>query len=145
MGSVHAGQEAEALGTSRAQFLRTAEPLSATDMPEAVTCRICPERPAIGLPLVLCFRHRKRWLSHLKPHPGGGEADFERWPADQPSLPGYGQCRADGCTELAASPLGLCGAHARGYIRAGRPGGAKHPKHFFAAYERRVSIGYSVT
>lgn len=41
------------------------------------------------------------------------------------------------CDELAASPLGLCGAHERGYIRAGRPGGAKTPKNFFATYERR--------
>lgn len=86
---------------------------------------------------MLCFRHRNRWLSHLKRHPSGGEAEFERWLADQPSLPGYGECRADVCDELAASPLGLCGAHERGYIRAGRPGGAKPPKNFFATYERR--------
>jgi hypothetical protein len=139
MCSVHAEQwqETEALGMNRAQFLRTAEPLPATEMPEAMMCRICPQRPAFSLQLVLCFRHRNRWLGHLKRHPGGGEAEFERWLADQPSLPGYGECRADVCDELAASPLGLCGAHERGYIRAGRPGGAKPPKNFFATYERR--------
>ncbi|QKZ21083.1 hypothetical protein [Streptomyces chartreusis] len=50
MCSVHAGhwQEAEARGMSRAQFLRTAEPLLAAEMAEAVMCRICPERPAFS-------------------------------------------------------------------------------------------------
>ncbi|WP_432250353.1 hypothetical protein ACRAR1_26865 [Streptomyces sanyensis] len=138
MCSVHAEQwqEAKARGTSRAQFLRTAQPLPATEMPEAMMCRICPQRPAFSLQLVLCFRHRNRWLSYLKRLPGRDEAEFERWLADQPSLPG-GECRADVCDELAASPLGLCGAHERGYIRAGRPGGAKLPKNFFATYECR--------
>jgi hypothetical protein len=99
-------------------------------------CRICPQRPAFSLQLVLCFRHRNRWLGHLKRHPGGGEGEFERWPADQPSPPGNGECRADVCDELAASPLGLCGAQGRGYIRARRPGGARLPKNVFATYER---------
>ncbi len=138
MCSVHAEQwqEAEVRGMSRAQFLRAAEPLLATEMPEAMMCRICPQRPAFSLQLVLCFRHRNRWVSHLKRHPGGGKAEFERWLADQPALPGYGECRAEVCDELAASPLGLCGAHERGYTRAGRPGGARLPKNFFATYER---------
>ncbi|WP_052425208.1 hypothetical protein [Streptomyces fulvoviolaceus] len=80
MCSVHAEQwqEAEARGASRAQFLQTAQPLPATEMPEAMMCRICPQRPALSLQLVLCFRHRTRWLSHLKRHPGGGEGNFER-------------------------------------------------------------------
>jgi hypothetical protein len=62
MCSVHAEQwqEAEARGMSRAQFLRAAEPLPATEMPEAMMCRICPQRPAFSLQLVLCFRHRNR-------------------------------------------------------------------------------------
>ncbi|AJT68864.1 hypothetical protein T261_7265 [Streptomyces lydicus] len=62
MCSVHAEQwqEAETRGMSRAQFLRTAEPLPATEMPEAMMCRICPQRPAFSLQLVLCFRHRNR-------------------------------------------------------------------------------------
>ncbi|MET8179749.1 hypothetical protein [Streptomyces sp. NPDC005336] len=139
MCSVHAEQwqEAEACGMSRAQFLRTAQPLPATEMPESMMCRICPQRPAFSLQLVLCFRHRNRWLSHLKRHPAG-ETEFERWLTDQPALPGYGECRADVCDELAASPLGLCGAHERGYIRAGRPGGAQLPKNFFATYERHA-------
>ncbi|MCW8216568.1 MULTISPECIES: hypothetical protein [Streptomyces] len=71
---------------SRAQFLRAAEPLPATEMPEAMMCRICPQRPAFSLQLVLCFRNR--WLGHLKRHPGGGEAEFERWLTDQPSAAG---------------------------------------------------------
>lgn len=138
MCSVHAGQwqEAEARGMSRSHFLGAAEPLPATEAPEAMMCRVCPQRPAFSLQLVLCIRHRNRWLGHLKRHPGGGEAEFERWLADQPPLPGYGECRADVCDELAASPLGLCGAHERGYIRAGRPGGTRLPKNFFATYER---------
>ncbi|MCZ4101791.1 hypothetical protein [Streptomyces sp. H39-C1] len=75
MCSVHAGQwqEAEARGMSRAQFLRSAEPLSATEIPEAMMCRICPERPAFSLQRVLCFRHRNRWLSYRKRLPGRGE------------------------------------------------------------------------
>ncbi|MET8181519.1 site-specific integrase [Streptomyces sp. NPDC005336] len=139
MCAVHAGQwqEAEARGMSRSHFLRSAELLPATEMPEESMCRICPQRPAFSLQLVLCFRHRNRWLSYLKRLPGRGEAEFERWLADQPSLPGYGECRADVCDELAASPLGLCGAHERGYIRAGRPGGARLPKNYVATYERR--------
>lgn len=46
MCSVHAEQwqEAEARGMNRAQFLRTAEPLPATEMPEAMMCRICPQQ-----------------------------------------------------------------------------------------------------
>lgn len=140
MCSVHADQwqAAEAHGMGRSHFLREAEPLPVTEAPETMTCRICPQRPAFSLRLVLCFRHRNRWLSHLKRHPGGhvSEGEFERWLADQPSLPGYGECRADVCDEPAASPLGLCGAHERGYIRAGRPGGARLPKNFFATYER---------
>jgi hypothetical protein len=70
MCSLHAEQwqKAEARATSRAQFLRAAEPLPATEMPEAMMCRICPHLPAFSLQLVLCFRRRNRWLSHLKRH-----------------------------------------------------------------------------
>ena len=98
--SVHAEQwqEAETRGIRRAQFLRTAEPLPATEMPEAMTCRICQQRPAFSLQLVLCFRHRNRWLSHLSGTPKDAEGDFERWLADQPSLPGYGECRRTSAT-----------------------------------------------
>ncbi|WP_182445874.1 site-specific integrase [Streptacidiphilus sp. PB12-B1b] len=141
MCSVHAGQwqEAEASGMSRAQFLRGAEPLAASDVPEEMMCRICPQRPAFSLRLVLCFRHRNRWLGYLKRHPGASEEDgqFERWLADQQPCPGYGECRTEVCDELASSPLGLCGAHERGYIRAGRPGGARLPKNYFATFERQ--------
>jgi hypothetical protein len=42
------------------------------------------------------------------------------------------------CLTFAAFQLrDLCGVHERGYIRAGRPGGAKLPKNFFATYEHR--------
>ncbi|MDQ1048309.1 hypothetical protein QFZ76_006545 [Streptomyces sp. V4I2] len=73
MCSVHADQwqEAEARGMSRSHFLRAAEPLLAAEAPKELMCRICPQRPAFSLQLVLCFRHRNRWLSHLKRHPGG--------------------------------------------------------------------------
>lgn len=138
--SVHADQwqEAEASGMTRTQFLRMAEPLAAWEAPEEMMCRICPQRPAFSLRLVVCFRHRNRWLSYLKRHPGAGEGDgeFERWLADQQPCPGYGECRTEVCDELASSPLGLCGAHERGYIRAGRSGGARLPKNFFATFER---------
>nr|WSX75964.1 site-specific integrase [Streptomyces sp. NBC_00899] len=140
MCSVHADQwqEADAGGMTRVQFLRVAEPLAAWEAPEEMMCRICPQRPAFSLRLGVCFRHRNRWLSHLKRNPGAGEVEgeFERWLAGQPSLPGYGGCRAEVCDELAASPLGLCGAHERGYIRAGRPGGARLPKNFFVTFEQ---------
>jgi hypothetical protein len=55
MCSVHAEQwqETEARGMNRAQFLRTAEPLPTTEVPEAMMCRICPQRPAFSLQLVL--------------------------------------------------------------------------------------------
>ncbi len=105
MCAVHADQwqEAETREVSRAEFLRVAEPLPASEAPEEMMCRICPQRPAFSLQLVLCFRHRNRWVGHLKRHVGGrvSEGDFERWLADQPSLPGYGECRADVCGELA--------------------------------------------
>lgn len=75
MCSAHAiqRQEAEGRGVSRTQFLREAEPLPHTDVPEEMMCRICPQRPAFSLELALCLRHRNRWLSHLKRDPCPGE------------------------------------------------------------------------
>ncbi|MEW2436832.1 hypothetical protein AB0952_22210 [Streptomyces caniferus] len=34
-------------------------------MPDAMMCRICPQRPAFSPQLVLCFGHRNRWLRDL--------------------------------------------------------------------------------
>lgn len=122
MCSVHAEQwqGSEERGMSRAQFLRTAEPLPATEMPEAMMCRICPQRPAFSPQLVLCFRHRNRWLSHLKRHPGGDAEEFERWLAD------HRRCRATvSAARMCATsgPLRRWGCAARTSAATSGPGG----------------------
>ncbi len=74
----------------------------------------------------------------------GHDLDVEEWIADQIPYPGYGDCRAAVCPELARSPLGLCQSHGSAYQRQASPGGAALPARWvgFELAGRPVPVRY---
>ncbi|WP_167484369.1 hypothetical protein [Nocardia terpenica] len=121
--------------TSRADFMRTAHPVDAAVWVEERPCRVCSDRPARNIALVLCDKHQFRWYRHLDLH--GGNADFGDWLTAQRSFPGYGCCLVRVCPDLANSPLGLCARHESRYESQGRPGLAALPSQWANRYERQ--------
>ena len=101
---------------ARAEFVRTATPAGAAAWIDERPCRICPERPARNIALVLCDKHQFRWYRHLELR--GDDADFDDWLARQWPYPGYGGCRVRVCPELANSPLARWGGAA---VAMGQP------------------------
>ncbi|WP_030021172.1 tyrosine-type recombinase/integrase [Streptomyces monomycini] len=134
--AIHAEQwqQAKADGGRKSDFVHAAEPLKASQTPDAVRCRICPGRPAFNRELSLCHRHRNRWRDHRRKC--GDDADFEAWITSQTPCKSYGECRTRACDELAESPLGLCTLHLGRYRAAGKPGGASLPGKWFNSYEK---------
>jgi integrase len=129
---------------SKGDFMRTASPAGPASWRGERPCRICPQRPARCVTLVLCGRHQDRWWRER--HARGAGADFDRWLAGQEPYPGFGDCRVAVCPELASSPLGLCALHEGCYRRLGRPGGAALPAQWATRYERTgrvVPVGYA--
>ncbi len=122
-------------GELKADFLRATRPAGLAAWTHERPCRICPQRPARNVALVLCDKHQFRWFRHRELH--GGDADFAGWLAGQEPYPGYGCCRVRVCPELANSPLGLCARHESRYRAQGRPGGAALPSQWANRYERR--------
>jgi hypothetical protein len=136
-------RHAEQGGELKADFLRAARPLGLASWTCERPCRICPQRPARHVALVLCDKHQFRWFRHREHH--GDDADFTAWLAGQEPYPGYGCCRVRVCPELANSPLGLCAGHERRYQAQGRPGAAALPSQWANRHERRgqpVPVGY---
>jgi len=124
-------REARRAGGAMAVFLRHAEPLAASEWSREVSCRICPQRPAASLNWQLCPRHLSRWKRART------RVDFAVWLADQQPYDGYGRCRVPPCDQQAFSPLLLCLCHERHYREAGRPGGARLPRSYWAKFEAR--------
>jgi integrase len=135
--SAHLDQwrHAEQGGELKADFLRAARPVGLAAWTRERRCRICPQRSARNVTLVLCDKHQFRWFRHREHH--GDGADFTAWLAGQEPYPGYGCCRVRVCPELANSPLGLCAGHERRYRTQGRPGAAALPSQWASRYERR--------
>jgi integrase len=136
-------REARGNGELKAGFLRAARPAGLAAWTHERPCRICPQRPARHVALVLCDKHQFRWFRHREHH--GGKADFAAWLAEQQPFPGYGCCRVRVCPELANSPLGLCAGHQSRYRTQGRPGEAALPSQWANRYERRgqpVPVSY---
>jgi integrase len=121
--------------TSKADFVRTAEPAPAAAWVEERPCRICPERPARNVALVLCDKHQFRWYRHHETH--SGETDFDDWLTEQQPFAGYGGCLVRVCPELANSPLGLCARHESRYRSQRSPGAATLPSQWANRFERR--------
>jgi integrase len=131
-------------GESRAAFVGAAPPVGPGEWVEERPCRVCPDRPARDVALVLCGRHQFRWYRHRRLH--GPSADFGGWLAEQEPAPGYGCCRVGVCPELADSPLGLCARHESRYRSHGSPGGAGLPTQWSNRYERlgrTVPVAYA--
>ena len=136
-------RHAERDGGLKADFLRAARPLGLAAWTCERRCRICPQRPARHVALVLCDKHQFRWFRHRERH--GDSADFAAWLAGQETYPGYGGCRVRACPELANSPLGLCAGHESRYHAQGKPGAAALPSQWASRYERRgqpVPVSY---
>ena len=114
-------REARRNGELKAGFLHAARPAGQAAWTCERPCRICPQRPARHVALVLCDKHQFRWFRHREHH--GDDADFTAWLAGQEPYPGYGCCRVRVCPELANSPLGLCAGHERRYQTAGQARG----------------------
>jgi integrase len=127
-------REARRNGELKAGFLRAARPAGLAAWTHERPCRICPQRPARNVALVLCDKHQFRWFRHREHH--GDGADFAAWLAGQEPYPGYGRCRVRVCPELANSPLGLCAGHQGRYRTQGRPGAAALPSQWANRYER---------
>jgi hypothetical protein len=119
----------------KADFLRAAQPAGLAAWTHERPCRICPQRPARNVALILCDKHQFRWYRHRELL--GDNADFAGWLAGQQPYPGYGCCRVQVCPEFANSPLGLCARHASQYHSQGRPGGAALPSQWPNRYECR--------
>lgn len=115
---------ADAAGTSRGEFLRTATPLKPVHNMDIGSCRVCPDRPAEYANTRLCNRHHSRWRYHLD---ATSDDDFNQWLTTQEPMPGYGTCRVAICPNLASTPLGLCETHLDRYRREGQPGRAALP------------------
>ncbi|MGH3469979.1 MAG: hypothetical protein ACRDQF_19845, partial [Thermocrispum sp.] len=122
----HATQwsQAKVAGTTYPDFLLSAQPVRVRGTIGQVTCRICRTRPATTRNSELCFRHRLRW-SHARNL--DSSLVLDEWCADEFAYDGFGECLATGCSDLAASPLGLCRWHELTYEGEGRPGGARLP------------------
>jgi integrase len=136
-------REARRNGELKAGFLRAARPAGLAAWTCERPCRICPQRPARNVALVLCDKHQFGWFRHREHH--GGNADFAAWLAGQQPHPGYGRCRVWVCPELANSPLGLCAGHQSRYRTKGSPGAAALPSQWANRYERRgqpVPVSY---
>lgn len=116
--------QAQTTGTTKAHFLRTAQPLPAARGTEHGPCRICPERPATTAALRLCAQHYSRWLQHAGTAHQPAEERLRDWMRTQTPMAGFGTCQA-ACPFLAASSLGLCRQHESRYQSQGRPGGAE--------------------
>jgi integrase len=134
--------QVQASGMTRADFLRTAEPLPAVRGIDHGPCRICPQRPATTAALRLCSQHYARWQHHA----GTARAEekaFQQWLGTQTPLAGYGNCQAV-CPLLAASSLGLCRQHENRYQGQGRPGGAEvdTSAHGRGRHGRRLPVTY---
>ena len=128
-------RDARRNGELKADFLRAARPAGLAAWTCERPCRICPQRPARHVALVLCDKHQFRWFRHREHH--GDGADFAAWLAGQQPYPGYGCCRVRVCPELANSPLGLCAGHERRYQAQGKAGAAALPSQWANRYERR--------
>jgi hypothetical protein len=120
---------------SKTDFVRMARPAEAAAWVEEQPCRICPERPARNVALVLCDKHQLSWFRHRETH--RDDADFHDWLAKQRPFAGYGGCLVGVCPELANSPLGLCARHESRYRSHGSPGGATLPSQWANRFERR--------
>ncbi|WP_411146842.1 tyrosine-type recombinase/integrase [Streptomyces sp. x-80] len=132
--------EARESGTTRAEFLTAAQPLSRAEFEREGPCMICPDRPAEPrTDLRLCRYHYSSWNYHVAPRDSA--ADFEQWVAEQAPREGYGNCEVTVCPGLAESPLGLCSWHWHRYKRDRRPGGAALPASWWQRYEGQ---GHSV-
>ena len=128
--------------TTRPEFLLAAQPFPALSTVGQVMCRICPQRPATSRSLGLCLRHRKRW-THAQSQ--NSALALERWCAGEDTYPGFGDCLVTGCSDLAASPLGLCRWHELSYDDHSRPGGARLPASWIRwgeAADRPVEVSY---
>jgi integrase len=129
---------------SKAVFLRAARPVGLAAWAGERPCRICPQRPARNVTLVLCDKHQFRWYRRRKLL--GDDAGFDDWLAGQAPYPGYGCCRVQICPELANSPLGLCARHESRYRSQGSPGEAALPVQWSSRYERpgrTVPVAYA--
>ncbi len=51
-------------GELKADFLRAARPAGLAAWTGERPCRICPQRPARNVALVLCDKHQFRWFRH---------------------------------------------------------------------------------
>jgi integrase len=124
---------ARAAGTaaSRAEFVRTAEPLGLRwrGIGMEVMCRICPDRPARAIDQRLCARHKDRWLQYRHAH--GPGADLDAWAAGETPRAGFGPCQVGACPDHADTPLGLCRRHQDRYRKMGSPGGASLPTSWY--------------
>lgn len=125
-------RQARDAGTSRADFLTTAEPLDTAIWMGQVPCRFCPERPATSTELRLCKRHLSRWQNATYKDP---TLRMEQWSTGQVTFDGFGGCAVVACSDLAASPLRLCRWHELAYSKHGRPGNARLPKAWIRRYE----------
>ncbi|WP_067510564.1 site-specific integrase [Actinoplanes sp. TFC3] len=99
-------------GGSRAEFLRAARPLEASDYIEEPVCQICLSRPAGNIRLQLCHRHSQAWLAAGRENPAIG---FTAWLTAQEPLPGFGGCVVAICDAFAVSSRGLCSGHYNRY------------------------------
>jgi integrase len=133
-------RDAQASGMSRAEFVRTADPLGPPSQGgKELSCRICPDRPATAVNLQMCEQHNNRWYRYQKAH--GPGADLDVWVAEEPLRKGYGQCQVLVCPDRADSPLGLCIRHRARYRSMGCPGGASLP----ARWANLEQAGWPVT
>jgi len=127
-------RQARRTGELKPDFLAAASPAGLAAWTRERPCRICPQRPARHVTLVLCDKHQFRWFRHREHH--GDDADFAAWLERQEPYPGYGRCDVRVCPELANSPLGLCAGHDGRYQAQGKPGSASLPSQWANRYER---------
>lgn len=120
--SARGGDEAD-----RAEFLRTAKPLSPTRAESPCPCRVAGcQRIPMGHKNRLCHRHDSRWRrAAARAQAQGATFDLEEWLSNEAPYAGFGLCMVASCRDGALSPLGLCPNHDQRYARDGRPGGAE--------------------
>jgi integrase len=140
-------REAADSGIARAEFLRTADLVTARKRFNAATsCRVmrCGRPAQRSLAAELCTFHLHRWqeASGAVRVPDDG---FEQWLAGQSPCDSYGSCVAGCCADLARSPLELCEDHEKLYRGAGRPGGARLPSNWGRWFDqdRLVPVSYA--
>jgi hypothetical protein len=116
-------------GQNIAEFLASVAPLKQYQWLSPPPCLVCPDLPARSQSQ-LCYCHAHQWTSHRRYYREkyGREADFDAWVAAEQPFPSFGKCQVVSCPDRADHPLGLCHRHRTGYIRQGRPGGARTPR-----------------